>query len=120
VGRKLKVLRMMKLFLTLTLIFFLLVGCGPRRQTDDLVPYDLISRSDLNTGGVKSSSFRVVVSPAVTDEQLLDIFLELDNLNSDMVTIWFFREKGLTLNAQTKPFAVVKREQKDGIVTMER
>ncbi len=110
-------------YLVLSLLLILLPltgGCNDRSGMEKTVPYELVSRTDITVGGVKTTAFRIVVNPGLSDEELLEVFSLVDDRAYDEVTAWFYKDKAIMLSSRSSPLAVIKRETRDGPVLLER
>lgn len=101
--------------LILSLAVIALSGCSKPVET---IQYEVITEQDISFLNVKRMTFRVVVEPTATDEQLLQVFSKIDPKDYDDVTMWFYKDRLEATGAYT--VAMLERTSKGAKVTVKR
>jgi hypothetical protein len=104
----------------LLMLFLVPIGCSGSHAGSDQVIHEVVSQSSITVDDLRTASFRVIVHPSLSDEQLGQVFLSLDRPDFDLVTVWFYKDKSYMQNSQTGPIAVFRRVGKEGEIVIER
>lgn len=76
------------------------------------IEYKVDSKEDVSYADVKRKTFRVIIDPNATDEQLIEVFKEIDEEKYDNVTVWFYKDKSEVNDVYT--VAMLERDKKNG------
>lgn len=89
---------------------------SPEKVDTEKISYQVETEEDVSYADVKRMTFRVIIDPAATDDELLQVFKEIDKNKYDNVTIWFYKDKSELDDPYT--VAMLERAEKGGEVTI--
>lgn len=82
------------------------------KEESNTIKYEVETKEDVSYADVKRMTYRVVIDPTVTDEQLVEVFKKIDEDKYDNVTVWFYKDKSEVNDVYT--VAMLEREKKNG------